>query len=93
MAYTPLTIYEKRAAVNLWNNQNPDDQLIANQKGSYRKMVPLFVNGRFQLTCPDSGYTTSKIPRKIIDNYMAQKDDVTLIKEDEDGNYYKVRSH
>lgn len=76
MAYIPLENHEKRTAVNLWNNQNPDDQLVANQKGAYRKMVPLIVNGKFELTCPDTGYKTGKIPRKIIDNYLEQKDEL-----------------
>ena len=76
MTYIPLKLYEKRTAINLWNRQNPDDKLVANQPGAYRKMLPMVINGDFQLVCPDTGYSTEKIPKKIIDNYLKQKNEV-----------------
>lgn len=70
MTYIELTNKEKRQAVNNWNRDNKQDLLVAKQPGSVRPMLPMIITGNFYLVCPDTGYKTDKIPKKIIDKFL-----------------------
>ena len=64
-----MDLVTQQKAVNFWQSAETTKKLINVKGGASRLMIPMIINWKVYLLCPDTGFKTEKIPTHIFNYY------------------------